>query len=287
MKKMILSRRHALKMFFKTLFGAAGAAYVWPARVFAQKTGSPEAAPVAVAKKDAGKAESSAPQGYDPMAHHWQMVIDIDKCIGCGLCSEACKKENNVPKEPFYFRTWVERYIIKRVKPDSNDLRGETIVDSPNGGIGGFPPPAISRDQVLKSFYVPKLCNQCENSPCTQSCPVGATFDAPDGAVLVDKTYCIGCAFCIQACPYGCRFLSPVTKTAEKCTLCYHRITRGLRPACVEVCPNGARIFADLKNTAEDNPVRRFVAEKKVQVLKPHLGTSPRVLYAAMDKEVR
>jgi Fe-S-cluster-containing dehydrogenase component len=120
-----------------------------------------------------------------------------------------------------------------------------------------------------------------------QACPVGATFDAPDGAVLIDPKYCIGCGFCIQACPYGCRFLSPATHTAEKCSLCYHRITRGLKPACVEVCPTQARVFGDLKNSGAEDPIRQFYQNNRVQALKPHLGTDPRVFYAGIDKEVR
>jgi tetrathionate reductase subunit B len=230
---------------------------------------------------------SNAPKGYDPTKHKWQMALDINKCIGCGLCAEACKKENSVPEAPHFFRTWIERYIIKKPKAGSNETRGEVIVDSPNGGIGGFPPNLVPKEEILHSFFVPKLCNQCEHSPCAQVCPVGATFETPDGAVLVDPKYCIGCGFCIQACPYGCRFLNPVTKTAEKCTLCYHRITRGLKPACVEICPTEARIFGDLKNPIEDDPIQKFFANNRVQGLKPHLGTEPRVLYAGMDKEVR
>ena len=227
-----------------------------------------------------------APAQYDPTDHKWLMAIDIDRCIGCGLCAEACKKENHVP-EGAYFRTWIERYIIKKPEPGSTQARGETIVDSPNGGMDGFPPLTIPKQDILKAFYVPKLCNLCTHSPCTQACPVGATFDAPDGAVLIDPSYCIGCGFCIQACPYGCRFFNPITKTAEKCSLCYHRITRGLKPACVEICPAEARIFGDLKHPVENDPLQKFVKNNKVQTLKPHLGTEPRVLYAGMDKEVR
>lgn len=230
---------------------------------------------------------SQAPQGYDPTKHKWLMAFDIDKCIGCGLCVEACKTENKVPHGPSYFRTWIERYIIKKPKPETGDSRGETVVDSPNGGLNGFPASMVPREEILKSFYVPRLCNLCEHSPCVQACPVGATFDSPDGVVLVDPNYCIGCGFCIQACPYGCRFMNPETKTAEKCTLCYHRITRGLKPACVEICPTEARIFGDLKNPVPDDPIQKFIASNKVQTLKPHLGTGPRVLYAGMDKEVR
>ena len=231
--------------------------------------------------------KSPAPSGYDATQHKWLMCLDVDKCIGCGLCADACKAENHVPEAPHYFRTWIERYIIKKPASGSVTLRGEVEVDSPNGGRGGFPPTLVPRSEILKSFFVPKLCNLCEASPCTQVCPVGATFDTPDGAVLVDPTYCIGCGFCIQACPYGCRFLSPVTNTAEKCTLCYHRITRGLRPACVDICPTQARVFGDLKNPIENDPLQAFVAKNKVNTLKPHLGTNPRVLYANLDKEVR
>jgi tetrathionate reductase subunit B len=229
---------------------------------------------------------TAAPTQYDPKDHKWLMTIDIDRCIGCGLCAEACKKENHVPQGA-YFRTWIERYIIKKPEPGSAQARGETIVDSPNGGMDGFPPSKILKQDMLKAFYVPKLCNLCTHSPCTQACPVGATFDAPDGAVLIDPTYCIGCGFCIQACPYGCRFFNPFTKTAEKCSLCYHRIARGLKPACVEICPTEARIFGDLKHPVENDPLQKFVKSNKVQTLKPHLGTDPRVLYAGMDKEVR
>jgi tetrathionate reductase subunit B len=229
---------------------------------------------------------SGAPKGYDPTQHKWLMCVDATKCIGCGLCAEACKKENSVPQGP-YFRTWIERYIITKPRPGSAETRGEVLVDSPEGGIHGFSGCPVPKEDIEQSFFVPKLCNLCENAPCVQVCPVGATFKTPDGAVLIDKTYCIGCAFCVQACPYGARFLSPVTRTAEKCTLCYHRITRGLKPACVEICPAQARIFGDLKNLAADDPLRKFYENNRTQVLKPHLGTEPRVLYAGLDKEVR
>ena len=229
---------------------------------------------------------SGAPKGYDPTEHKWLICLDATKCIGCGLCAEACKKENDVPPGPYY-RTWVERYIITRPKPGSAETHGETLVDSPEGGMHGFPECPVPEDQIEQSFFVPKLCNLCEHPPCVQVCPVGATFKAPDGAVLIDKNYCIGCAFCVQACPYGARFLSPVTHTAEKCTLCYHRTTRGLKPACVEICPAEARIFGDLKNLQPDDPLRKFYESHRTQVLKPHLGTGPRVLYAGLDEEVR
>ncbi len=222
----------------------------------------------------AAGAEKEAP--YDAAAHYYGMGVQVDKCIGCGRCVEACKAENNVPREPFYFRTWVERYTVY--------ASGETAVDSPAGGIHGFTAPEQERE-ILRSFFVPKLCNHCAHPPCVQVCPVGATFTSPDGVVLVDKEYCIGCRYCIQACPYGARFLDPRTKTAEKCTFCYHRIVKGLSPACVEVCPTQARVFGELKIMA--SPLHRLMRLSHLQVLKPYLNTEPKVFYSELDREVR
>jgi len=206
--------------------------------------------------------------------HWWGMLLDITKCIGCGSCVRACQNENHVPDD--YFRTWVERYVIR-------DWGFEHIsVDSPDGGKNGFPPPA---DNTGKSFFVPKLCNHCADSPCTQVCPVGATFHTPDGVVLVDQTYCVGCRYCIQACPYGCRYFHPTKHVADKCTLCYHRITKGLTTACCEVCPTGARQLADLKDPAD--PVHEFLKTHSVQVLKPHLATGAKAFYNGLDGSVR
>lgn len=214
--------------------------------------------------------------GYDPKEHSWGMGIRIDKCIGCGRCSDACKRENKVPDYPFFFRTWVERYIVFE--------GGEVAVDSPNGGVDGFKR-NLSEEKIVRSFFVPKLCNQCDSPPCVQVCPVGATFKTYDGVILVDSKYCLGCSYCIQACPYGARFLHPVTHTAEKCSFCYHRIVKGLTPACVEACPTQARIFGDTKRRA--SPLVRFMRMSKIRVLKPYLNTEPKVFYAGLDMEVK
>jgi tetrathionate reductase subunit B len=218
----------------------------------------------------------AAEPAYNPREHYYGMGVDVAKCIGCGRCVEACKNENNVPREPFYFRTWVERYVI--------DPTGQAKVDSPDGGISGFPEKPVERD-ILRTFFVPKLCNHCVNPPCVQVCPVGASFVTEDGVVLVDKDYCIGCRYCIQACPYGARFLDPRTHTAEKCTFCYHRIVRGLLPACVEVCPTGARVFGDIRQRS--SPLNRFTRFNEIMTLKPELNTKPKVFYANLDGEVR
>jgi tetrathionate reductase subunit B len=172
----------------------------------------------------------------------------------------------------------VERYVVDPSDPE------HPRVDSPEGGYDGFPelPDSAAGKKV---FFVPKLCNHCVHSPCVQVCPVGATFESPDGVVLVDESYCIGCRYCVQACPYGCRFIDPRTQTADKCTLCYHRITRGLEPACCEACPTGARQLADLKNPTD--PVHEILRTSKIHVLKPQLATGAKVYYKGLDGSVR
>jgi Fe-S-cluster-containing dehydrogenase component len=215
------------------------------------------------------------PANYNPGDHVYGMGIDISKCIGCGRCVEGCKIENDVPQKPFYFRTWIERYMINR--------KDDTTVESPDGGQHGFE--AISSEtEILRTFFVPKLCNHCAKPPCVQVCPVGATFSSPEGVILMDSEYCIGCRYCIQACPYGARYLNPLTRTADKCTFCYHRIVKGLRPVCVEVCPAQARIFGEVEKNV--TPLARFYRFNKIQVLKPYLNTAPRVYYANLDGEV-
>ncbi len=202
--------------------------------------------------------------------------VSVDKCIGCGRCMEACKTENNVPRVPYFVRTWVERYVIRK--------NGATTVKTITPNEEAAPEAALDKT-ILRSFFVPKLCNQCVNPPCVQVCPVGATFQTDDGVVLVNPQTCIGCRYCIQACPYGARYLHPVTRTADKCTFCYHRISQGLLPACVEVCPTQARIFGDLNAVA--SPMSRFLRMNKIHVLKPALNTEPKVYYAGLDGEVR
>jgi len=211
---------------------------------------------------------------YTPDGHWWGMLMDITKCIGCGNCVRACANENGVPEG--YFRTWVERYHVANWHIENPD------VDSPDGGKEGFPP---STHEGGKNFFVPKLCNHCSDSPCTQVCPVGATFETPDGVVLVDPKYCLGCRYCIQACPYGCRFLNPKTKTAEKCSLCYHRIVKGLTTACCENCPTGTRKLVNLADPSD--PIHDFLKTHSVQVLKPHMATGSKVFYYGLDGSVR
>ncbi|MEK7777648.1 MAG: 4Fe-4S dicluster domain-containing protein, partial [Chloroflexota bacterium] len=162
------------------------------------------------------------------------------------------------------------------------------------GGFSSFPENIKYRDvHIAQSFFVPKLCNQCDNPPCVQVCPVGATYKTKDGIVLVDQKRCIGCRYCIQACPYGARYLVPShadvtpqgqTGVADKCTWCYHRITKGLLPACVEACPVGARIFGDMRDP--DSAPRKALRDARVYTLKPALGTKPKVYYIGLNAAV-
>ena len=225
---------------------------------------------------------------YDQAKHYWSFICDTEKCIGCGRCVVACKLENKVPWEAEYNRTWIERYIITE--------DGEISVDSPHAGRDGFKAEAANASpqgmEMRNSFFVPKLCNQCDNPPCVTVCPVGATYITDDGVVLVNQKHCIGCRYCIQACPYGARYILPDSsqthfgqvRVIDKCTWCYHRITKGLLPACVEVCPVGARVFGDLRDP--QSSVRQILREKRVYVLKPDLGTEPKVYYLGFEKGV-
>ncbi len=210
-----------------------------------------------------------------------KFIVDITKCIGCGKCVKACKLENNVPLEPEYNRTWVERYTITE--------DDEVFVDSPNSGIDGFAAERFNTKyqnlDIRKSFFVPKLCNRCERPPCVSVCPVGATYATDEGVVLVNRNACIGCRYCIQACPYGARYFDPRLRVVDKCTWCYHRITKGLLPACVEVCPVGARMLGDSRDS--ESPVSQIIKKRAIGVLKPSLGTEPMVYYVGLEKGVQ
>lgn len=200
--------------------------------------------PVALMAVVATKAEAA------PQARHWAMVVDIGKCIGCQACTVACIMENKPPEDSF--RTFVSTYEVEQ----------EGRVDA---------------------YMLPRLCNHCDQPPCVPVCPVGATYKAADGQVLVNGDRCVGCGYCVQACPYDARFINSETNTADKCTFCAHRVEAGLLPACVETCVGGARVFGDLSDPK--SVVSQLIAAHKdeVRVLKPDEGTKPNVFYIGLD----
>jgi len=187
------------------------------------------------------------------------MVIDLRKCIGCMSCMVACKAEFGVPMG--VWRTWVK------------------VADR-----GSYP--------NTKRIFMPQLCNHCDYPVCVRNCPTQATYKHKDGFVLQRYNRCIGCRTCMVACPYNARHLIPAKRTddnlpklvVDKCTLCIHRVKKGIVPACVQACVGGARIFGDLNDPKSE--VAQLAARETLTVLKPELGTSPSVSYIGGDWEI-
>jgi Fe-S-cluster-containing dehydrogenase component len=142
------------------------------------------------------------------------LVIDLDACIGCHACATVCKQENNIGLGSF----WNKVLEI--------------------GPVGRFPD--------LEMYYLPVLCQQCDDPSCVSVCPTGASYKREDGIVLVNHARCIGCQYCVMACPYGVRSYNHEAGLIEKCTLCAHRSDPTDKPACVRVCAAQARLFGDL-----------------------------------------
>lgn len=208
--------------------------------------GAATAATAAAAPAEAGPAPGPAlAPGKTP---RFAMVVDVAKCIGCQSCTVSCIYENAVPEDAF--RTIVSTYEVQE---------GDRAA----------------------MVMLPRLCNHCADAPCLPVCPVGATFQRPDGIVVVDADRCVGCAYCVQACPYDARFVNHATQKADKCTFCAHRVEAGLLPACVESCVGGARVFGDLDDPK--STVAKLVAKGDAKVLKPELGTRPHVFYLGLD----
>lgn len=174
----------------------------------------------------------------------YAMIYDAQKCIGCQSCTIACKSENNVPEG--FFRLQVK-------------IKGPFGL-SPN----------------LHFKFERHSCEMCENTPCVSVCPTKASFMDENGIVDIDKDKCVGCLYCVAACPYGARYVNPQTKTPDKCNFCKHtHLKIAGEPACVSVCPTDALVFGDL--SANDDAIHQILAQKPYFTRKANLGTKPKL----------
>lgn len=218
--------------------------------------------------------EGEIEPGHASGEHHWGMLIDLDRCIGCAYCQRACNATNDVWEE----QPW------------------NLVVEE--------------KTTTGRTFYFTRPCLHCQDAPCVEVCPVQATYVREDGIVVMDYDRCIGCRYCQVACPYDARRFNwqervdenPYIPTwgqaeverrprgvIEKCTFCIHRIDEGLEkgltpgvhleatPACVNVCPVKARIFGDLKDP--NSEISQVKAANPAFVLREELGTEPSVFY--------
>lgn len=202
---------------------------------------------------------------------HYGMVIDLTRCFGCNACVVACSQENGTPRDVNFLRVLLT---------ESGDY------------------PNVRRD------FIPVQCNHCEDAPCIEACPTGASYREDDGRVLVDYDECVGCKSCVGACPYGNRFFvdeetssgsyydGEVTLFEEKlqeknewsgkevsikCDFCSSRLEEGLEPACVEACPAEARTFGDLDDPSDE--VNRLILRKDGEQPLPDYDVNPSIFY--------
>ena len=199
------------------------------------------------------------------------IAINLERCVGCNTCANACKMQNNIPMNMLYIR----------VETDG--------VDTADGAQGTYPD--------LSRTYIPVACQHCENPACLKVCPVGATYKDDMGRVEIHYDKCIGCRMGMAACPYtGVRSFNweepkyPVDHAVgdadvpkhqrhvvEKCTFCYQRLAREEVPACMELCPARARHFGDFDDP--DSEVSKLVKERSYEQLLASEGTKPSVYY--------
>ena len=207
--------------------------------------------------------------------------FNVTRCEGYMECIQACIKENNLDRKSNTQYIQIFEMEHGQMTPDQGDSK------------------YFHEVPVEGHFYMGVQCYHCENPPCVKACPTKATWKEPDGIVVVDYDWCIGCRYCMAACPYmGRRFnwnepevpKEEITRNQhylgnrkrargmmEKCTFCIQRSRKGKLTACVEACPTGARVFGNLLDP--DSEIRFVLENKKVYRLKEDLGTDPKFWY--------
>ncbi len=210
--------------------------------------------------------------------------LDLSRCVGCRRCVYACVRENNQSRRRPQIH-WIQ--VLEMDKERGVDLTHADMY---------YEADAVPRPG---KFYFPVQCQQCRDPACIKACPTGATWKEPDGIVVVDYDWCIGCRCCMAACPYGARHFNWATPNlpaeelnpsqhylgnrprpkgvVEKCTFCIQRVRNGRYPACVKVCPVGARKFGNLLDP--DSEIRKVMETKRVFVFKEELATHPQFYY--------
>lgn len=213
-------------------------------------------------------------------------ALNLSRCIGCRKCAHACLAENNQSRDD---EDDLEMSYIRVLELNQGAINLET-------STAYFDPETVPQPD---KYYMPVQCQQCRESPCTKVCPVQATWQEADGIVVVDYNWCIGCRYCMAACPYDARrfnYKKPTLKpeqinpnqsylsnrirpkgVVEKCTFCLHRTREGKYPACLEVCPTGARVFGNLLDP--NSEINYILNHKRVYILKEDVGTQPRFYY--------
>lgn len=186
------------------------------------------------------------------MNKKYRMIHDENLCIGCQACSVACRSEHKVPDDVFRLQVRIET-------------------------SGTFPD--------LKMDFKRYSCVMCEDAPCVEVCPTKASFQTKDGIVHIDNDMCVSCKYCVTACPYGARFLNPVTKAIDKCTFCYStRVSKGKKPACTTICPTDALTFGDMNDKSSEVYIKANM--NNLIYPKKYLGTKPKLAFVANKKGI-
>jgi Fe-S-cluster-containing dehydrogenase component len=216
------SRLISRRAFLRSVVGTGAVAAVGSAALIAER--------IAVA----------APNRAAQPTAQYALVIDTNKCVGCGACVEACNIRNHLPESKSYIHI-------------------------------------LPKGEESNRWFLPIQCQHCADPPCAQVCPTRATYRRDDGVVLINEKLCVGCKYCEVACPYQARTFDEKRGVVDKCWLCLDYVLEGREPACVQSCVLGARLFG--RQDDPNSEVAQLIASGEAKPLHPEFGTQPSVLY--------